>query len=175
MGISVSGRWWLYWRKWVWWQMKRTCAWSIAAVQKCGLRIPESPHDSSRGPQNQNCFHNNIKMFFVFFMVLTWVLSARAPNRRSCHCVLSCHNFFFLYRFIYLFERKKERVERVGGRTEKERESSSRFPAQHGARMGAPSQDPGIMTWAKIQSWLLNQRSHPGGPSWIHILKIYPE
>ena len=39
-------------------------------------------------------------------------------------------------------------------------------------RLGAPSQDPGIMIWAQTESPIFNQLSHPGGPHWIHSCSI---
>jgi len=48
------------------------------------------------------------------------------------------HLFFFSKDFIYLFEREREERQR-------ERETHT-LPAEQGARSGAPSQDPEIMT-----------------------------
>ena len=42
---------------------------------------------------------------------------------------------------------------------------SSRYHVQCRALCGAQSHDRGIMTWAKIKNWRLNQLNHPGAPS----------
>ena len=51
-----------------------------------------------------------------------------------------------------------------GGQGQKESRILSEFHAQHRAWHGAPSHDPGIMTWAWIKSQMLNWLSHPGTP-----------
>lgn len=51
----------------------------------------------------------------------------------------------------------------VGG-PEGERESLSRLPTEHRSRPGDLSQDPEIITQAKIQSWLLKWLNYPGAP-----------
>ena len=67
----------------------------------------------------------------------------------------------------FLFERDRER-EREG---QKEREKIlSRFHAQHRAWYRARFHDPGITTWADIESWTLKWLSHWGAPAYI--LKI---
>ena len=50
----------------------------------------------------------------------------------------------------------KRRAEGAG-----ERESSSRFSAEHRAHVGVQFQNPEIMTWAKIKSGMLNWLCHP--------------
>ena len=51
---------------------------------------------------------------------------------------------YFLKGFIYLRERGRD-----SGWEHERRRGRSRLPAEQGARLGAPSQDPGIVTWAK--------------------------
>ena len=46
----------------------------------------------------------------------------------------------------------------------------SRLYTQHGARHGARSHDPGIMTWTEIKSQMLNWLIHPGAP--IHVFSL---
>ena len=48
-------------------------------------------------------------------------------------------------------------------------ETWSRLPSEWGAWLGARSQDPEIMTWAKIKGQPFNQLSHPGAP-WNSLL-----
>ena len=58
-----------------------------------------------------------------------------------------------------------------GGEGQNKREIIlSRLHAQHRAQCEAPSQDPGIMTWAEITSPTLNWVSHPGAPVYLSIL-----
>lgn len=77
--------------------------------------------------------------------------------------------FLFLFlRFICLLERGKAHecvpVCMPRGGTEWERESPSRLLTELRARPWAPSQNPKIRTWAKIESWPLKQLSHPSAP-----------
>ena len=66
---------------------------------------------------------------------------------------------FFFLRF-YLFIWQIEITSRQRGR-QRER-GGSRFPAEQRTECWAPSQDPGIMTWAKGRGF--NPLSHPGAP-----------
>ena len=50
-----------------------------------------------------------------------------------------------------------------GGQRDRERMSST-LCTEPGARLRAPSQDPEIMTWARVRSWMLSPWSHPGTP-----------
>ena len=50
----------------------------------------------------------------------------------------------------------------VGSEEEGEKESLSRLLAECGAQHRAWSQDHEIMTWAQIESQMLNWLSHPG-------------
>ena len=54
--------------------------------------------------------------------------------------------------------------ERERGREGEREITLSRLHAQRGGQCGAPSQDLGIMTSAKIKSQMPNQLSHPGAP-----------
>ena len=53
-----------------------------------------------------------------------------------------------------------------------ERERDSQADSIFGTESDAPGLDPEIMTWAQIESWTLNQLSHPGTPKHF---KISPE
>ena len=64
---------------------------------------------------------------------------------------------------------KEKEYERKQGQREN---LSSRLCTECGAQWGSLSQDPEIMTWAKIQSWLLNQRSQPGAPKALCCLDL---
>ena len=57
--------------------------------------------------------------------------------------ISGCFSFLFFLRF-YLTQRASEHK---GGRIR--RRGRSKLPAEQGAYCGAPSQDPGIMTWAE--------------------------
>lgn len=48
-----------------------------------------------------------------------------------------------------------------GAKGKSERES---LPAQHRGKLRASSHDPGIITWARIKSWMFNSLSHPDTP-----------
>ena len=85
---------------------------------------------------------------------------ALAPNTRGIPGHPEWMNLI-LFCFIYLRER-----ESTGGRDRGRERISSRLLPEHGAWLGARSQDAEIMTWVKNQSWRLNQLSHPGAP-WI--------
>ena len=65
---------------------------------------------------------------------------------------------FFFKKDLFILEREREQ-ERAGRGAER---ISSRLPIEYGAWCGAQSQDPEIMTWAKIKSQLINWLSHPG-------------
>ena len=68
--------------------------------------------------------------------------------------------------FIYLFlrERKRESTNRVGAEREGERESQADSEEPD---VGLELTNSGIMTWAEIKSWTLNQLRHPGAPQII--------
>ena len=65
-------------------------------------------------------------------------------------------------RCIYLFQWRGTE------KGEDERESSSRLPTGLRAQHRVPSQHPGIVTWAKIKSQMLNWLSHSGA---LNLLK----
>ena len=67
--------------------------------------------------------------------------------------------FFFFLRFTLFLERAPKQ-----GREKEGEKILSRLHAQHRAQRGTWSHDPGIMTWAEIKSWTLNQLSYPGIP-----------
>ena len=48
----------------------------------------------------------------------------------------------------------------------------SRVSVQHGAWREAWSHDPGVMMWAKVKIWTLNQLSHPGAPNTFKVLQF---
>ena len=79
--------------------------------------------------------------------------------------------WFYKRTFLYLFIWEKERdcMSMGEGQRERERRSeeerdrkriTSRLQAQLRAWCRTWSHDPGIMTWAKIKSWMLTQLSH---------------
>ena len=59
-------------------------------------------------------------------------------------------------------------MSKVEGQREKNR-ILGRLHAQRGAWLRAGSHDPGIMTWAEIESWTRTQLSHPEAPSFVLI------
>ena len=63
--------------------------------------------------------------------------------------------------YFTFWEREREREK---GEGQKEREKENPEQALRSVRLGAPSHDPEIMTWAQIKSWILNHLSHPGAP-----------
>ena len=70
--------------------------------------------------------------------------------------------FFKKILFIYFF---KKWCVYVQGKQQKGRETKGEsLSTEHRARLGAQSQDPKIMTWAKTKSRRLNQLNHPGAP-----------
>ena len=62
------------------------------------------------------------------------------------------HEIFFKDSFTYFRECMHARAGGAEGQGEK---ISSRLPTEYGAQLGARSQDPEIMTRAKIKSWAL--------------------
>lgn len=55
----------------------------------------------------------------------------------------------------------------AGGEGQRGREKIlSRLHPQNGARCRAWSQNPKVMTWAKVKSTMLYRLSHPGAPPW---------
>ena len=68
--------------------------------------------------------------------------------------------------FFFLRERERDSVHmcahEYGGSAEGEGESQ--VDSTPSAQCGAQSHDPEIMPWAKINSQMLNQLSHPGAP-----------
>ena len=69
----------------------------------------------------------------------------------------------FIYSFIYFWEREKTWAGE--GQKGRERGNLKQAPRwQHRARRGPWSHNHEIMTCAKIESWMLNWRSHPGAP-----------
>ena len=80
--------------------------------------------------------------------------------------IASCFSLFKIY--------FRERENTSGGEGQRETEKIlSRLHAQRGARHGARSHDPGLMTWAQIKSWLLNRLSHPGTPCLVSLISIF--
>ena len=76
----------------------------------------------------------------------------------------------------FLFFRERERkIVRAGGggKGEGERISQACSNIQHRAQCKAWSQDPEIMIWAEIKSWMLNQVSHPGTPTLRELLDSF--
>ena len=72
--------------------------------------------------------------------------------------------FFFLERECAIWgdgwgERERERQ-----RQRQRQRIRSRLHTQHRAWCRAQSHDPGIMTWVKIKSWMLNRQGHPSTP-----------
>ena len=86
---------------------------------------------------------------------------------------------FILKDCICLLEKGRERVQAETEAEEEVRERNLKpTPADRGEPLGAPSQDPeimtwAIMTWAKIKSWMLNQLSHPDAPTPEHFYGRY--
>ena len=79
------------------------------------------------------------------------------------------------YFFLIFFEREKERereslcTHTSGGGAERGRHRiwSRPGPVSTETNVGLESMNCEIMAWAEIQSWLLNQLSHPGTPQWF--------
>ena len=71
---------------------------------------------------------------------------------------------------LFLLFRGIEKVEKGEGR--RRERILSRLHTQSRAWCGAWSHDPEIMIWTKIQSWMLNQLSHPGPP--VLVFLIWP-
>ena len=75
-----------------------------------------------------------------------------------------------MYLFKDLFIYFKERRSRGG--TEGERASSGRLLEEHRVWHRAQSYNPEIMISAEMESWMLNQLSHPGAQVGSLILQI---
>ena len=68
------------------------------------------------------------------------------------------YNFIFLKIYLFILEIEKERecAPQWEGRRERKENLQADSLAEHGAHLGAQSQEPEVMTWAEIKSWLLN-------------------
>ena len=64
-------------------------------------------------------------------------------------------NDTFFYDFLILRERERKLSVSWGEGPRKSQAAST---------LGTQPHNSGIMTWAKIKSWTLNQMSHPGAP-----------
>ena len=71
--------------------------------------------------------------------------------------------YWYLKKYIYLFIFRQRQRAFLGTGTEGER-ISSRLHTECGARLGAWSHDPEIMTWVKTKSQRLNWLYPPGAP-----------
>ena len=93
-------------------------------------------------------------LWFFFFNVF------RIINQSSC----MLDNFFKAY-FYFYFEREKEREREWGRGREQGREGES----QAGSTWSVHRAQCEIMTWAEINSWILNWLRHPGAPACLII------
>ena len=83
---------------------------------------------------------------------------------------MESENFIFIF---ILFWRERA-CERAGewGRGWGERENPKQAPHSAWSQCRPWSHVPGIMTWAKIKTQMLNLLSYSGAPQWILILKV---
>ena len=99
-------------------------------------------------------------------------------SHQKNHEVLCAYDIphFILFRvFLFFFPLEREHTWAGVGRAEGggERESQADAPTKHRAQCRAWSHDPGIMTWAEINSQMLNWPSHPGAPIFFIALHRY--
>ena len=138
------------------------CHWTCAHMVGCGkgkkyeCKKPQSVRRGMPSKLPKLCWKETICVCVSLSLSLSLCVCV-------CVCVCVC---------IYIW--KKMGVSRGEGQKEKER-ILSRLHTQRRARCRAWSHNPGIMTWPKIKSRMLNRLSHPGTPAFLSFLSFFQQ